>query len=181
MPRVLIKRGTYAQLEQAAAWGQLAAGELFLITDQFTLAFAIGAFTFVKVADLLNPQTLPGKTLTAATLVNPVITGAIKEDVYTITDSAAFEIDPGNGSIQLVTLNGMRTPKATNFEAGESVTLMIDDQNLYLVVWTDTTFGSSGVKWVNNSAPVFPDGSNYTVVELWKVGSQVYGAWVGGV
>ncbi len=120
--------------------------------------------------------------MTNKTLTDPAITGTIKEAVYTITDGAAFEIDPGNGSIQVVTISANRTPKGTNFAAGESVTLMITDQNLYSITWTDTTFGTSGVRWVNNSPPTLPAGGSYTtVVELWKVGTQVYGANVGFV
>ncbi len=118
------------------------------------------------------------QTLTNKTLTDPVITGAIQEDVYTIADGAAFEIDPGNGSIQLITLGASRTPKATNFAAGESVTLMVLDGSDYTLTWTDSTFGGSGVVWVGGSAPTL-DTTKYTVIELWKVASQVYGALVG--
>jgi hypothetical protein len=116
----------------------------------------------------------------AAALTDPVITGAILEDVYTITDGAAFEIDPGNGSIQLITLGASRTPKATNFAAGESVTLMVDDGSAYTLTWTDSTFGGSGVVWKTNGgvAPTL-NTSGYTVITLWKVSTQVYGARVG--
>lgn len=118
------------------------------------------------------------QTLTNKTLTDPAIIGAIAEDVYTITDGAAFEIDPGNGTIQLITLGASRTPKATSFAAGESVTLMVLDGSAYTLTWTDTTFGTSGVVWVGGTAPTL-DTTKYTVIELWKVGSQVYGALVG--
>jgi hypothetical protein len=116
----------------------------------------------------------------AAALTDPVITGAITEDVYTISDGAAFEIDPGNGSIQLITLGASRTPKATNFAAGESVTLMVDDGSAYTLTWTDSTFGGSGVVWKTDGgvAPTL-NTSGYTVIVLWKVSTQVYGARVG--
>lgn len=120
-------------------------------------------------------QTLTGKTLT-----DPAIIGTILEDVYTITDGAAFEIDPGNGSIQLITLGASRTPKATNFVAGESVTLMVDDGAAYTLTWTDATWGGSGVVWKTDSgsAPTL-NTTGYTVIVLWEVGTQVYGARVG--
>lgn len=120
-------------------------------------------------------QTLTGKTLT-----DPAIVGAILEDVYTISDGAAFEIDPGNGSIQLITLGANRTPKATNFAEGESVTLMVDDGTARTLTWTDTTFGTSGVVWKTGggTAPTL-NTSGYTVITLWKVGTQIYGARVG--
>lgn len=121
------------------------------------------------------------QTFTAVqTLTDPAIIGTILEDVYTITDGAAFEVDPGNGSVQLVTLGANRTPKATNFAAGEAVTLMIDDGTAYTLTWTDTTWGTSGVIWTGGSAPTLAT-SGYTVVQFWKVGSQVYGAHVGDV
>ena len=72
-------------------------------------------------------ETLTNKTLTAPALTDPVITGAIKEDVYTISDAAGAEIDPGNGTIQRWTLGANRTPVATNFLDGESVVLYIAD------------------------------------------------------
>lgn len=120
------------------------------------------------------------ETLSNKTLVDPAITGTILEDVYTITDGAAFEVDPGNGSVQLITLGANRTPKATNFAAGESVTLMVNDGTAYTLTWSDTTWGTSGVTWVGATAPTLAT-TGYTVIQLWKVGTQVYGAKVGEV
>ena len=154
---------------------QFTAIELGHATDTTIARSAAGQVTIegVQVATASNSLTLTNKTLT-----DPTITGTILEDVYTITDGAAFEIDPGNGSIQLITLGDNRTPKATNFAAGESVTLMVLDGTAYALTWTDTTFGTSGVTWVGGTAPTL-DTTKYTVIELWKVGSQVYGALVG--
>ncbi len=101
------------------------------------------------------------------------------ENVFTITDAAAFEVNPSNGNIQLVTLGATRTPKATNFLAGQRVTLMIDpNSTARSVIWTDSTWGSGGVQWVSGTAPLLAT-SGFTVVELWKVGSTVYGAQTG--
>jgi len=125
--------------------------------------------------------TLTGtQTLTNKTLTDPVITGTILEDIFTITDGAAFEIDPSNGSIQLITLGANRTPKATNFVNGESVTLMVNDGTAYTLTWTDATFGGSGVVWKTNAgvAPTL-NTTGFTVIVLWKVGGQVYGSRVG--
>lgn len=136
------------------------------------IGFATGATGDVTTT---GTQTLTNKTLT-----DPAIIGTILEDVYTITDGAAFEIDPGNGSIQLITLGASRTPKATNFAAGESVLLMVDDGTAYALTWTDTTFGTSGVVWKTNAgaAPTL-NTTGYTVIVLWEVASQIYGARVG--
>lgn len=136
----------------------------------------------LQSGDTLNGYvtTSSSDTLTNKTLTDPAIIGTILEDVYTITDGAAFEIDPGNGSVQLITLGASRTPKATNMVAGESVILMVDDGSAYTLTWTDTTFGTSGVSWKTNAgvAPAL-NTSGYTVIVLWKVGTQVYGARVG--
>lgn len=107
-------------------------------------------------------------------LTNPVITGTITEDVYTITDGASVDINPENGSVQLWTLGANRTPTAT-MAAGQSVTLMIADGTAYAVTWT-----SISPAWVGGSAPTLPT-SGYAVIELWKVGSTIYAAYVGNV
>lgn len=129
-------------------------------------------------ADIVQPSAT--QTLTNKTLTDPAITGTILEDVYTITDGAAFEIDPGNGSVQLITLGANRTPKATNMAAGEAVTLMVDDGSAYTLTWTDSTFGGSGVVWKTDGgvAPTL-NTTGYTAIVLWKVSTQVYGARVG--
>lgn len=113
-------------------------------------------------------------------LSNPTIVGTIVEDVFTITDAAAFEVNPANGSIQLITLGASRTPKATSFLAGQSITLMVDDGAAYTLTWSDTTWGPSGVSWVTDSgaAPTLKT-TGYTSIVLWKVASQVYGARAG--
>lgn len=109
------------------------------------------------------------------TLTDPSIIGAIIEDVFTITDGASVDINPSNGTIQLWTLGASRTPTATSFLAGESVTLMVADGSAYAVTWT-----TIGVVWVGGTAPTLPT-SGYGVITLWKVGSTVYGAGMGNV
>lgn len=101
----------------------------------------------------------------------------VKDTVYTITDGAAFEIDPANGSIQIVTLGGSRTPAATNFEAGQIVLLGIDDGSAYAVTWT--TVNPTWVKAGGGaSAPTLAT-TGYTWVLLWKIGSTIYATEVG--
>ena len=98
----------------------------------------------------------------------------LKDTVHTITDGAAFEIDPGNGSVQIVTLGASRTPAATNFEAGQTVLLGINDGTAYSVTWTTVA-----VTWVKAGgtgvAPTLAT-SGYTWVLLTKIGSTIYGA-----
>jgi hypothetical protein len=142
-------------------------------TDATTMTFPA---TSTTVAGLGITQTFTA----VQTLTDPAIIGAITEDIFTITDGAAFEVDPGNGSIQLITLGASRTPKATNFAAGESVTLMVNDGTAYTLTWTDSTWGTGGVIWVGGTAPTLAT-TGYTVIEFWKVSTQVYGALVGSV
>jgi len=57
---------------------------------------------------------------------------------------------------------------------------MVDDGSAYTLTWTDATFGGSGVTWKTDSgASPTLNTSGYTVIVLWKVGNQVYGARVG--
>jgi len=101
----------------------------------------------------------------------------VKDTVHTITDGAAFEIDPANGSIQVVTLGANRTPAATNFEAGQVVLLGIDDGTAYTITWS--TVNPTWVKvGGTGSAPTLAT-TGYTWILLWKVGSTVYATEVG--
>lgn len=96
-----------------------------------------------------------------------------KETVYAITDGAGFAIDPANGSIQTITLGASRSPTATNFAAGHAITLMVNDGSAYTITWPSVT-------WVGGSAPTLAT-SGYTVINLWKVGSTLYGMSSGSV
>ena len=96
-----------------------------------------------------------------------------KDTVFTITDSASVDIDPDNGGIQVWTLGANRTPTANNFDAGAKVMLMIADGSSYSITWPS-------VNWVGGVAPTLPT-TGYGIIELWKVGTQLYGAFAGGV
>jgi hypothetical protein len=101
----------------------------------------------------------------------------LKDTVHTITDGAAFEIDPANGSIQIVTLGANRTPAATNFEAGQVVLLGIDDGSAYTITWT--TVNPTWVKAGGTaSAPTLAT-TGYTWILLWEVGTTIYATEVG--
>ena len=115
-------------------------------------------------------------TALAVALNDPIMTGTIIEDVFTITDGASVDIDPSNGSVQLWTLGATRTPVLpTSWTAGQGVTLMINDGTARTITWT-----TMGVLWVGGTAPTLAT-TGYTVIELWKVSTSIYGAYVGAV
>lgn len=145
-----------------------------------TLTFPNSTTTIVgrTTTDTLTNKTLTTPVLNTPTINDPTFNGTPVEDVFTITDAAAFEIAPSNGSIQLITLTASRTPKATVFTNGQSITLGIDDGTAFTLTWTDTTFGATGVKWLGGAAPTLAT-TGITWVTLWKVAGQVYGALAG--
>lgn len=81
------------------------------------------------------------------------------------------ELDPADGVIQTWTLTGASTPTEV-FATGEYITLHITTPS-HNVTWT-----SSVDVWIGGSAPTL-DTSNVNVIELWKVGTTLYGAYVG--
>ncbi len=100
----------------------------------------------------------------------------VTNSVFTITDGASVDINPANGGIQVWTLGANRTPTATSFAAGQSVTLMIaDGASAFAVTWS-----TIAVTWVGGAAPTLPT-SGYAIIVLWKVGSTVYGVKTGDV
>lgn len=106
---------------------------------------------------------------------NLILAASLDEKVYAVVDAAGVALSPQNGTIQTWTLGASRTPTAGTWNAGESMTLMINDSaSSYTVTWT-----SLPVTWVGGSAPSLAPASGYTVIELWKVGSTIYGAIVG--
>lgn len=144
-----------------------------------TLTFPNTTTTIVgrDTTDTLTNKTLTSPTINTPSIVTPTFTGTPIESTYTITDGAAFEINPANGSIQAVVLTASRTPKGTNFQNGQSVLLSVDDGTAYTLTWTDTTFGASGVKWIGTAPTLATTG--LTWITLFKRAGQVYGVHVG--
>jgi hypothetical protein len=117
-----------------------------------------------------DTQTLSNKTIERA-----ILNDGYTEEVFTITDGGTVNLDPNNGSIQLWTLSASRTPGQANWNAGQSITLMVDDGTAYSITWS-----TLAVVWKTDggSAPTL-NASGFTVIVLWKVGTTIYGARVG--
>lgn len=98
-----------------------------------------------------------------------VTAGAYTETVHALSGT---DLDPANGAIQTVTLSA-NTTLTESLAAGESMLLMVADGTSYAVTWPTMT-------WVGGSAPTLAT-SGYSVIELWKVSSTLYGAHVGDV
>jgi len=121
-----------------------------------------------SVVTLTGTQTLTNKTIT-----NLTFDGNYTEEVFDIIDGGSVDLDPANGTIQTWTLGASRTPTATNFAAGQSMTLMIVDGTDYTITWPSVTWKTNG-----GAAPTL-NASGFTVVALWKVDTTIYGARVG--
>jgi len=127
-------------------------------TTVLTLPTSSGA-----VVSTTETQTLTNKTFTGYT-----------ETVYAVSGTTPA-LSPTNGTIQTWTLSANSTPTSGTWAAGQSLTLMVADGTAYTVTWT-----SLGVVWVGATAPTLAT-SGYTVIQLWKVGTTIYGATVGDV
>lgn len=106
-------------------------------------------------------------------LTNPVVTGSLVEDTYAVIDGASVNLDPQNGSIQFWTLGASRTPTATPWAEGASITIHINDGTAYSVNWT-----TIGVVWAGGVAPVLPT-TGYGIIVLSKAGGVIRGFYVG--
>jgi hypothetical protein len=111
-----------------------------------------------------DTQTLTSKTF-----------GNYTETIFAITDGTTVNLNPNNGPIQTWTLGANRTPGQASWAAGQSLTLMIDDGSARTINWS-----TLAVVWKTNGgvAPTLQL-SGFTVIELWKVGTTIYGARVG--
>ena len=96
-----------------------------------------------------------------------------KDIVNALTPAASVALDPTLGGIQTITLGQATTFTLSNWASGHRMTLMIDDGTNYAVTWPT-------MQWAGGVAPTLAT-SGYNTIELWYVGSTLYGAYVGAM
>ena len=116
--------------------------------------------------------TATGITATGGTFTGSVVfEDAINENVFAITDASSVALDPDNGMVQTWTLGANRTA-TDSLTTGQSMLLIVTaSSSNYTLTWPT-------IKWNGGSAPTL-GGANATAIELFKVGSQLYGATIG--
>jgi hypothetical protein len=111
---------------------------------------------------------------TGTTVSNLTINDGYTEEVFAVSGTTPA-LSPTNGSIQTWTLSGASTPTAGTWASGQSLTLMVDDGTAFTINWA-----SVAVTWKTGggTAPTL-NTTGFTVIQLWKVGTTIYGARVG--
>jgi len=107
--------------------------------------------------------------LSGGTVTGNVELDALKEFAEVVYASSST-LSRADGGIQTYTMTA-NTTFTLSMNAGESLTLHLNGGNTYTATWFTT-------KWVGGSAPTLTAND---VIEFWKVGSTIYGAYVGSV
>lgn len=117
----------------------------------------------------LDDYTADGMTLTGVVSID--IDGSITEEVHAAGTSDTLDIDPDNGTIQTVDMTGDVDFTFTNLATGQFVTLQITSVGSHSVTWPT-------IEWMFGVTPTLSEtATNW--VQIWKVGAQLYGSFVG--
>jgi hypothetical protein len=97
----------------------------------------------------------------------------IKETVYTIVQagSGPTYISPLNGGVQTLTVAAAGAIEFADMVDGQSIILMVTGASTYSLSWS--------VTWVTPVGNVLPTLTDSSTLVIWKVGSTLYGAFVG--
>ena len=172
MPSLKIKRGTRAQLTSASAASGLKQGELYHVTDEDRIDLGTGVGASVALA---KKSEVDGKvSATGGAASGLTLNDGYTEEVFAVTGTTPA-LSPTNGSIQTWVLSGNSTPTAGTWASGQSMTLMVDDDSAYTINWA-----SMSITWKTGggTAPALLT-TDYTPIELTKIGTTIYG-WLAG-
>ena len=142
----------------------------FKVLTDFGVTASAAELNYNDITTLGTSQA--SKAVTADANGDVRFSRAIIETVFAITGTTPA-LNPNNGTIQTWTLTGASTPTDA-FIAGEAMTLMIDDGSGFTITWPSVVWETFG-----GVAPTL-EATGFTVVVLWKVGTTLYGARVGG-
>ena len=135
-----------------------------------TTARAINGVNFDGSADITVADSTK-MPLAGGTLQEHNVEDAINENVFAITDASSVALDPDNGMVQTWTLGANRTA-TDSLTTGQSMLLIVTASGSnYTLTWPTMT-------WRGGSAPDL-GGATPTAIELFKVGSTLYGATIG--
>ena len=98
---------------------------------------------------------------------------SIRDTVNALTPAASVALDPTAGGIQTITLGQDTTFTLSNWASGHRMTLMIDDGTGFTVTWPT-------MQWAGGVEPTLAT-TGFNTIELWYVGSTLYGAYVGAM
>lgn len=141
-------------------WGSI----LGTLADQTDLQAALEAKASIDAPSFTGPAHFAGAVAFASTLTE----GEIALSGTTVT------LDPALGTLQTHVLTGTTT-YGDGVASGQSLTVMITANSSFTVTWPQIT-------WLTNegSAPTLST-TGVTAVVLWKIGTTLFGAAVGGV
>jgi len=137
-----------------------------------TITGACAATSFSGDGSALTGLTA-GIPATGGTFTGSVVfEDAINENIFAITDASSVALDPDNGMVQTWTISDHRTA-TDSLTTGQSMLLLVQTSasNNYTLTWPT-------IKWNGGSAPTLSN-TDVTAIELFKVGSQLYGATIG--
>lgn len=111
------------------------------------------------------------QTLTNKTVTDLIFDGSYTEEVFALGTSGSIALNPANGTIQTCALTGNPT-FTDSLSAGQSLLLMLSAGASY-------TVGYPTMTWVGPTGNVAPTLTASDVLVFWKVGTTLYGAYVG--
>mgnify|MGYP003641054157 CR=1 FL=1 len=172
--------GAVTSVGNATSFGSsTGSGAVVLATSPTLVTPALGTPASGVVTNLtgtasININGTVGATTPAAGTFTQTAFTTYTETVFAVSGTTPA-LSPDNGTIQTWTLSGVSTPTAGTWAAGQSLTLMVDDGTAYTITWS-----SLPVVWKTGAgaAPTL-NTSGATAIQLWKVGSTIYGARVG--